>query len=156
MKRSCYNKMTACKLMEKSIKIFRQQAKLIMEMYAKMEEKNLPVIIEPIIDGHTPPVSVDTVSVGQGRTGGLRLIGYAGNIYPQREEQLTVNGEKVRRLWVRPVCVLDISEEARKFLEEYLLYSISENPQKLQSKEKYFPDVFTKLKTAIKGVKDDE
>ena len=110
------------------------------------------VIIEPIIDAQTPPISVDTVSIGQGSSQGLRLVGFAGSIYAQREEILAINSEEVRRLWVRPVSVIDLSADAVRFLEEYLLYNLSEKPERLNDKEKFFPGTLEKLKMIIEGI----
>ena len=120
------------------------------------QDKKQSVIIEPIIDAQTPPITIDTVSIGQGNTAGLRLIGFAGSIYAQREEILTINTEEVRRLWVRPVCVIDISAEAVKFIEEYLLYNLSEKPERLNDTEKFFPGTLQKLKLIMDGMHNDK
>ena len=106
-------------------------------------------IIEPIIDSITPPTVVEAVLIGSGVSTGIRLVGFSGRLYPEREDVVEIDGQKHTRQWVRPVSVLDISSEAMKFLEEYILYSLSENEDELAQVLKTTPGLLENIRKFI-------
>ena len=109
------------------------------------QNKNLGIVIEPVIDSQNPPISIDTVLLGENPSGSVRLVGFSGNLFPIKEDTISVNGNSTQRIWVRPVCVADIGLEAVRFLEGYLLQKISSNSNELEFAEKYFPEAIKKL-----------
>lgn len=119
------------------------------------QEKNSEVVIAPLIDAHTPPVSADSVILGEASTGAIRLSCFSGDAFVIREDVISLNGTDKKRLWVRPVCVVDISPEAVKFMESYLLLRLSSNSNELQHAVDNFPDFMKKLHEKLNDALND-
>ena len=96
-------------------------------------EQKVNVEIQPIIDSHNPPVSVDNIILGESGTGVVRLACFSGNTFVEREDIEQRDGLSVKRLWIRTVSVLDIGTDAVAFMEGYLLYRLSENETELRN-----------------------
>ena len=109
------------------------------------QERKSNIIAIPLIDAKNPPVGVDSVLLGEAATGAVRLSCFAGDAFIEKEENISINGADTKRLWIRPVCVVDIAPEAVKFLESYLLYRLIENENDMQYAVKNFPDLMEKL-----------
>ena len=83
-------------------------------MNSKQDINEQKVVFEPIIDSQTPPVGVDNVILGESSTGSVRISGFAGNIFALKNDKVKIDGEEFNRLWIRPVCVIDLSPNAIK------------------------------------------
>ena len=113
-------------------------------------DKGMMVEIQPIIDSNNPPISVDSVILGQSGTGAIRLACFAGDAFIERKEIQKSEDKDVKKLWIRPVCVLDIGNEAIRFLESYLLYRLSENANDMYHVQKSLPEAMKKLYETLK------
>lgn len=118
-------------------------------------DNGLLVEIQPIIDSGNPPIGVDSVILGQSSTGAVRIACFAGDAFIEREEVKNSDGRDVKKLWMRPVSVLDIGGSAVKFMEHYLLYRLSENADELREALENVPEVMTKLYTAMNSLMGD-
>ena len=116
---------------------------------------NINVEVQPIIDSQNPPVSVDSVMLGERSAGAIRLVCFADNVYIEREEQRHKDGEETKVLWIRPVSVIDIGANAVKFAEAYLLRRLSEGMSEMQYALENFPEVMDKLYQSLKKVKEE-
>ena len=114
------------------------------------QDKNLNVLIAPLIDSQNPPVGVDSVIVGESGTGAVRLTCFAGEAYVVREEEVSQNGEKLKKLWIRPICVIDMGNSAVEFLESYLLFRLSSNIKELKTAQEKFPEFMKKIYEELK------
>ena len=113
-------------------------------------DKDAIVEIQPIIDSNNPPLSVDSVILGQSSTGAIRVACFAGDAFIEREEVRSTEKGDIKKVWIRPISVLDIGTEAIRFMESYLLYRLSENPADMQHVQKILPDAVKKLYDTLK------
>ena len=114
-----------------------------------MSEKPANVIVVPLIDSQNPPIAADSVVLGEAATGAIRLSCFAGDAFVLKEDSVVINGTDTKRLWVRPACVVDVSPEAVKFMESYLLFRLISNPNDMQHAMDTFPDLLEKLTAAL-------
>lgn len=119
------------------------------------DEKGLLVEVQPIIDSGNPPIGVDSVILGQSGTGAIRLACFAGDAFIEREEVQSSDGRDIKKLWMRPVCVLDIGSTAVRFIEHYLVYRLSENAEELRNVLDSMPEATEKLYTAMTSLMGD-
>ena len=63
-----------------------------------------------------------------------------------------MDGRNKKKLWMRPVCVLDIGNSAVRFIEHYLVYRLSENVEELRNALDSMPEATEKLYTAMKSL----
>ena len=115
-----------------------------------MSEKTVNVIVVPLIDSQNPPISADSVVLGAATTGAIRLSCFAGDAFILKEDSVVIDDTETKRLWVRPACVVDVSPEAVKFMESYLLFRLISNPNDMQHAIDNFPELLEKLTAALK------
>lgn len=109
------------------------------------EEKKINMLFSPVIDSENPPVGIDSVLIGESGTGAVRLSCFAGDAYVLREEEIQQDGEKVKKLWIRPVCVIDMGNSAVEYLESYLLFRLSSNTKELKIAQEKFPEFMKQI-----------
>ena len=109
------------------------------------EEKKINMLISPVIDSKNPPVGIDSVLIGESGTGAVRLSCFAGDAYVLREDEVQQDGETVKKLWIRPVCVIDIGNSAVEYLESYLLFRLSSNGSELKVINEKYPEFMKKI-----------
>ena len=109
------------------------------------EEKKINMLISPVIDSKNPPVGIDSVLIGESGTGAVRLSCFAGDAYVLREDEVQQDGETVKKLWIRPVCVIDIGNSAVEYLESYLLFRSSSNGSELKVINEKYPEFMKKI-----------
>ena len=118
------------------------------------QEQKANVEIQPIIDSHNPPISVDNVILGESGTGAVRLACFSGNAFVERENIEQRDGLSVKKIWIRPVSVLDIGTDAVSFIEDYLLYRLSENEAELRTVREHLPEVINKLLKSLNKINE--
>ena len=109
------------------------------------EEKKINMLISPVIDSENPPVGIDSILIGESGTGAVRLSCFAGDAYVLREDEVQQDGETVKKLWIRPVCVIDIGNSAVEYLESYLLFRLSSNGSELKVINEKYPEFMKKI-----------
>ena len=119
----------------------------------EQELKGQKVLIEPVIDSQTPPIGVDNVILGESSTGAIRLSGFSGNIFSLRTDVLNSKEEGVaRRIWARPVCVIDLNPNAVRQLDEYLAFRLSGDANTVEELLRQFPETRENLRTLIEKI----
>ena len=119
----------------------------------EQELKGQKVLIEPVIDSQTPPIGVDNVILRESSTGAIRLSGFSGNIFSLRTDVLNSKEEGVaRRIWARPVCVIDLNPNAVRQLDEYLAFRLSGDANTVEELLRQFPETRENLRTLIEKI----
>lgn len=108
------------------------------------------MIYEPIIDAQNPPIAVDSVLLAEAITGSLRVSCFSGNAYVERQDEVaSQDGNKLTRMWIRPVSVVDIGYTAVNYIEGYLLHRLSQKQSELKRVLSQNPQLALSLKREL-------
>ena len=123
-------------------------------MNSKQDINEQKVVFEPIIDSQTPPVGVDNVILGESSTGSVRISGFAGNIFALKNDKVKIDGEEFNRLWIRPVCVIDLSPNAIKEIDAFLMFRLGDNMDTVKNLLTQYPEAREKIKELITEIEN--
>ena len=123
-------------------------------MNSKQDINEQKVVFEPIIDSQTPPVGVDNVILGESSTGSVRISGFAGNIFALKNDKVKIDGEEFNRLWIRPVCVIDLSPNAIKQIDAFLMFRLGDNMDTVKNLLTQYPEAREKIKELITEIEN--
>ncbi len=118
----------------------------------EQELKGQKVLVEPVIDSQTPPIGVDNVILSESSIGAIRLIGFSGNLFSIKTDVLDLKEGKVHKIWARPVCVIDLSPNAVRQLDEYLAFRLSGDTKTVEELLRQFPETRENLRTLIEKI----
>lgn len=116
------------------------------------EEKSQSYLIEPLIDSRNPPISVDSLLLGESGKR-YRLSCFAGTPFPEKVETFDIQSEngplKLTKTWFRPVCVMDVDGGALHVLLIPLINRLAEHPEEQETFLRQFPELKEKLRAAL-------
>ena len=114
------------------------------------EAEHVSIAYEPIIDAQNPPIAADSVLLAEALTGSIRVSCFSGNPYVQHQDEIvTQDGGKIKRMWIRPVAVIDVSYAAVRYIEGYLSQRLFSNNEELKSVLSNNPNLQASIKAVL-------
>lgn len=114
------------------------------------EAEHVSIVYEPIIDAQNPPIAADSVLLAESLTGSIRVSYFSGNPYVKHQDEISdKEGNKITRMWIRPVAVIDVSYAAVRYIEGYLLQRLSVNPEDMKRVLSNNPQLKASLKAVL-------